>query len=120
MNTQRLGDEEDTMWDWMLASYVADATQEQWKFIAAQSRFGLDLWTAMLGNSQPVPFLSSPAEKEKSPASLEKVAAERLKEGFAPPREIYDIRNRGRIDWSGVPDWAKPVDPEIFEGGHEG
>jgi hypothetical protein len=54
------------------------------------------------------------------PDRLEQVATERLKSGFAPPREIYDAQNRDRIDWSRVPRWASAPDPEMFEGGHEG
>lgn len=124
------------MFDWMLSNYlkncellsdkVADAAREQWKLVEAQSRFGLALWSAMLGRSEPVPSSNSPQDGVPQPGSknppdnLAKAAAERLKEGLAPPREIYDVRNRGRIDWSTVPDWAKPVDPEMFEGSHEG
>jgi len=109
-----------------LSDKVADVTKEQWKFLAAQSQFGLSLWHVMLGDSQPVASSTAPpggvAEpaRERPPASLDQVVAERVKEGLAPPREIYDIRNRGRINWSNVPDWAKPVDPEVFEGAHEG
>ncbi len=119
------------MWDWMLAGYlrnyqvlsekVAAATQEQWKFFSDQSRFGFALWNAMLGSFRSEATSSSPPKEQNPPGkSLEEVTAERLKEGLAPPREIYDIRNRGRIDWSRVPEWAKPVDPELFESGHEG
>ena len=53
-------------------------------------------------------------------SSPEERARQRTQQGLAPPREIYDVRNRGRIDWSNVPDWAKAVDPELFEGAHEG
>jgi hypothetical protein len=51
---------------------------------------------------------------------LKTLAMQRMQSGFAPPREIYDAQNRGQIDWSSVPDWARPIDPEMFEGGHEG
>jgi hypothetical protein len=48
-------------------------------------------------------------------------AADRMAKGLAPPREIYQAPYRNRIDWSRFPDWARPVDPELFEGsGHEG
>jgi hypothetical protein len=124
------------MIDWMmdrclrnyrfLSDAVTDVTRTQWKFLSAQSQFSFSLWNALLGHS---PSAEPPTEQPKetaaaksasAPGSLEKVAAERLKSGLAPPREIYDVRNRGRIDWSSVPDWARPVDPEMFEGGHEG
>jgi hypothetical protein len=52
---------------------------------------------------------------------LEQRAAERMRSGMPPPREIYEVQNRGRIDWSAFPDWARPVDPDLFEGSaHEG
>jgi hypothetical protein len=48
-------------------------------------------------------------------------AMERLRLGLAPPREIYQSPYRNQIDWSQVPEWARPSDPEMFEGsGHEG
>ncbi len=46
---------------------------------------------------------------------------ERLARGLAPPAEAYQIQNRTKIDWSLAPSWARPIDPEIFDGcGHEG
>ena len=46
---------------------------------------------------------------------------DRLKKGLAPPAEIYNIQNRHKIDWSSVPEWALPIDPDLFEGcAHEG
>jgi hypothetical protein len=48
-------------------------------------------------------------------------AVERMKKGLAPPREIYQAPYRNQIDWSQFPDWARPSDPEMYEGcGHEG
>ena len=48
-------------------------------------------------------------------------AVARIKAGFAPPREIYALPYRGRIDWSALPSWSWPTDPESYEGcGHEG
>jgi hypothetical protein len=26
------------------------------------------------------------------------------------------IRNRDRVDWSTLPEWARPSDPDLFEG----
>ena len=52
---------------------------------------------------------------------LERQAAERVRQGFAPPKEIYELPYRDRIDWSKFPDWARPTDPELFQGcAHEG
>jgi hypothetical protein len=49
------------------------------------------------------------------------LAAARLRQGLAPPREIYLVQYRNAIDWSQFPTWARPVDPEIFDGCcHEG
>ena len=54
-------------------------------------------------------------------SSLEERARLRTLQGLAPPREIYDIRNPSMVDWSAFPDWARPLDPELFEGcSHEG
>ena len=53
--------------------------------------------------------------------SPEERARQRTRQGLAPPREIYDIRNRNRVDWSTLPEWARPSDPDLFEGCvHEG
>ncbi len=44
-----------------------------------------------------------------------------VKRGFAPPAEIYRVEHRRNIDWANFPSWARPVDPEVFEGCcHEG
>ena len=54
-------------------------------------------------------------------SSVEERARQRTQQGLAPPREIYDIRNRNRVDWSNLPEWAMAPDPDIFEGcAHEG
>ncbi|HMF15034.1 MAG TPA: hypothetical protein VKE94_22110 [Gemmataceae bacterium] len=58
---------------------------------------------------------------ERAASSLEVRARQRTRQGLAPPRELYDIRNRNRVDWSTLPEWAMPPDPDIFEGcAHEG
>jgi hypothetical protein len=55
------------------------------------------------------------------PEELIRLAEERMRNGLAPPREVYRSPCRDRIDWSRFPDWARPSDPELFEGsGHEG
>jgi len=52
---------------------------------------------------------------------LEALAIANVQQGFAPPREIYSVPYRNRVDWSRVPPWARPIDPEVFDGsGHEG
>jgi hypothetical protein len=55
------------------------------------------------------------------PGELERQVVERVRQGRAPPPEIYDVHNRDRVDWTRLPDWARPVDPELFGGNpHEG
>ena len=52
---------------------------------------------------------------------LERWAIERVGRGLAPPAKIYDAPYRERIDWTRFPDWARPSDPEMFNGNpHEG
>ena len=46
--------------------------------------------------------------------NLVEVAQERMRQGLSPPAEIYQIHNRSKIDWSQFPDWARPIDPELF------
>jgi hypothetical protein len=103
-----------------LAATVKDLTWNQWRLLVAQSECGSALWKALLGASGPASPSSGEQAKVVESGGLEKVAIERLKSGFAPPREIYDAQNRDRIDWSSVPGWARAPDPEIFEGAHEG
>jgi len=58
---------------------------------------------------------------EGGPAELIRRAMERMKKGLAPPREVYQTPYRNQIDWSQFPDWARPIDPELFENSsHEG
>ena len=48
-------------------------------------------------------------------------ACEQMRRGFAPPREIYQVEYRDRVDWAELPAWARPVDPQMFDGCcHEG
>jgi len=52
---------------------------------------------------------------------LETLAFEKVRQGLAPPREIYEAPYRNRIDWLKFPEWARPTDPELFQDcGHEG
>jgi hypothetical protein len=84
----------------------------QWKLLDAQYAAGIELLDTVAG----APAAAAPAKQ-----TLERYALERVQKGLAPPREVYAVPNRGRIDWSRFPDWARPIDPEVFEGcGHEG
>jgi hypothetical protein len=77
-----------------------------------QFQAGLELVAALSPGAAPA------AEELKD---LERRATERVSKGLPPPKEIYNVHNRSRIDWSKFPEWARPVDPEVFEGcGHEG
>ena len=57
----------------------------------------------------------------ETPEELTRVAIARMQQGFTPPAEVYQIQHRSRIDWTKFPDWARPIDPEAFDGCcHEG
>ncbi len=54
-------------------------------------------------------------------AGLLELAQARMKKGLPPPREVYLAPYRDEIDWTKFPDWARPSDPDMFEGcSHEG
>jgi hypothetical protein len=53
--------------------------------------------------------------------ALISLAQDRMRRGFAPPPEIYRVEYRDRIDWLRFPAWARPVNPQLFDGCcHEG
>src|SRR5262245_47752239 len=92
----------------------------QWRLFEAQYQAGLKLVEAALGvPAKPgkvpgrAPGGSRPAITDEV-GELERVAVERVKQGLAPPREIYQVPYRARIDWGRFPDWARPSDPELF------
>jgi hypothetical protein len=121
------------MFDLMFANYAtncerwsriyAELLRKPWGWLTAPYEFGVNAWTAFLPQAKPAsPASLSGTETCKPQAkALEKAARERLEKGYAPPRGIYDVQNRQRIDWSTVPEWARPVDPELFtDCAHEG
>jgi hypothetical protein len=60
-------------------------------------------------------------EAAQAAGSPEERARQRTRQGLAPSREIYDVLNRDQVDWSTLPEWARPSDPDLFEGCvHEG
>ena len=69
---------------------------------------------------------AGPAQADSTAAgqatsTIAEPARQPMRQGLAPPREIYDIRNRDRVDWSALPEWAMPPDPDLFEGcAHQG
>jgi hypothetical protein len=90
----------------------------QWQLFDAQYQAGLKIVQAACGIPGPRPeggpVLADEVRK------LEQRAAERVSQGLAPPREIYQAPYRAQIDWGKFPEWARPSDPEMFKGGHEG
>jgi hypothetical protein len=92
----------------------------QWRLLDAQFQVSLELVAALSSGTVPVPEREVPTVA-RDPKELERRAAERASKGLPPPKEIYEVQYRSRIDWSKFPEWARPVDPEVFEGcGHEG
>src|SRR5689334_3556457 len=112
----------------LLSRTIQDVFWNQWQWMCAPCRLGIEVMDDFLVRSRRPdtavdrPGPASPAAEPTPGAApenrldetLEQRALSRLKSGRAPPREIYDVQNRGRIDWSNVPDWAKAVDPELF------
>jgi hypothetical protein len=95
-------------WSQVLTSIVWN----QWKLLDVQYEASLGLLDAVCGRPSGEPGVHG---------SLDRAVAERVQKGLSPPREAYQVQNRGRIDWSRYPDWARPIDPEVFEGcSHEG
>src|SRR5262249_51208257 len=99
----------------------------QWRLLDAQYQAGLDFLKTLEG--APLTRPSPPSAggegrvrgaQERVP-DLESQALERVRKGFPPPPEVYLAENRNRIDWSRFPEWAWPMDPELFTGtSHEG
>ena len=99
----------------------------QWTFLSAGLRFANRMMEATLAATPGAKGQSAPPTEptaRKAPGEVEgltRLAEERMAKGLAPPREIYDIPYRDQIEWSKFPEWARPIDPEIFEGCcHEG
>ena len=75
----------------------------------------------MIKNAQSNASLPDPgcAGPSQAAGSLVEMATLRVKQGLAPPRQIYQVHYRHQIDWSQFPSWARPSDPEMFDC-HEG
>jgi hypothetical protein len=97
-----------------------------WRLLNTQYQVSLDLLKALTESREKEPETgrAPPAMTSKAPggiAELESLALERVRKGFPPPAEVYQVQNRNRIDWSRFPEWAWPTDPELFTGtAHEG
>jgi hypothetical protein len=73
---------------------------------------GLQATQTVLATAAPAPAAAE---------GLAERALARAKKGLAPPREVYQSPCRDRINWAEFPAWARPCDPELFEGcSHEG
>jgi hypothetical protein len=102
----------------------------QWKLFEVQYQAGMKIAEAALGGAtagKPGAGTTPDCRSDVSPPTavdvqqLERRAAECISLGLAPPREIYQAPHRGQIDWEKFPMWARPSDPELFEGScHEG
>jgi hypothetical protein len=112
---------------WMSAATTLLACQ--WQLYEAQFQAGLKIIGAALGTpskraehvpaADSLPLVGQAGEGEVQ--RLERLAAERISQGLAPPREVYLAPYRDQIDWGQFPLWARPTDPEVFAGsGHEG
>jgi hypothetical protein len=98
----------------------------EWNLFESQYQVGLRIVEAALhipGGSETDPDERggiAPQTTDEFPR-LESLAFERTRVGRAPPREIYEVPYRDRVDWSRFPEWARPSDPEMFQdSGHEG
>ncbi len=105
-------------WSQMLLSIL----EYQWQLFDAPFRVGIRVMERALGPDVgargPVSSEMTLAEKVKT---LQRLAAERVAQGLPPPREAYQAPYRDLINWGGFPEWARPLDPELFECcGHEG
>jgi hypothetical protein len=102
-----------------LSRALSGMLRRQCEWLRLQQQLGMRMWTAMTPLAPPSDSAAVPVAKNGG--ALESKTRARLEKGLAPPREIYDVQNRGRIDWTRVPEWAQPADPDMFEGcAHEG
>jgi hypothetical protein len=77
------------------------------------------LATAVPGSGPAPPRSAPPMPVEKG--GLKALALARARQGLAPPREVYLAPYRDQIDWAEFPEWARPSNPDLFEGcSHEG
>jgi hypothetical protein len=98
----------------------------QLSLLETHYRVGFDVVEASLdlisGAKEPAAPPNEPeAQARDDIEKLQAQALEQVQKGVAPPKEIYSVPYRNQIDWARFPSWARPIDPEIFEGaGHEG
>ncbi len=123
--TARPAEARPTVYQWWSQSLVGMLVWEMQLF-ETQYQVGLKIVEAAM--RMPSRWAVSPGEQvctcvqtTDDLPTLETLAIERTRKGLAPPREIYEVSHRDRIDWSKFPEWARPIDSELFqESGHEG
>src|SRR5262245_54402693 len=86
---------------------ITSVMRNQWQLLDSPYAAGIELLDAAVG---------APTGTRPALQTLEQKALERAHKGLPPPREVYQAQNRSRIDWSQFPEWARPIDPEVFEG----
>jgi hypothetical protein len=105
---------------------MTDLLTWQWRLFEIPYQASLKMAEAALrisGKSKPTSGdrSNAVASRTHDVHALEAQALECARCGRALPREVYRVPYRDRIDWSRFPGWARPIDPEVFEGsGHEG
>lgn len=98
---------------------LLSALRSQWIMLET----GLLTARSMVQTATPARTRDVPVSRASTavPQDLIGNAVQRMKNGLAPPREIYLAPYRNLIDWSSFPEWARPSDPEMYEGtSHEG
>src|SRR5262249_23036251 len=98
-----------------------------WTFLNAGLRLAHRMWEPTGaapgggGSGPPPPAEAAPQKASGEAEDLARRAADRMGKGLAPPPEVYQAPWRSRLDWSKFPEWARPTDPDLFEGScHEG
>src|SRR5215831_17548448 len=84
-----------------LSRVLTGMVSKQYEWLRAPQQLGMKMWCAMMPKT--IRREATTAQPSESKGTLEATALERLQKGLAPPREIYDVQNRGRIDWTRVP-----------------
>src|SRR5262245_1416457 len=83
----------------------------QWSLLDAHYRMGMEVVNTIGGAAPRAASVGSEPLEE-----LERRGAELAAKGLPPPKALYEVQNRNRVDWSRFPEWARPIDPEVFEG----
>jgi hypothetical protein len=97
-------------------SAVTSVVRGQWLMLDT----GFQATQTILATETPTAGKAIDTERDAA-GGLYALALSRASKGLAPPREIYLAPFRDQIDWAKFPDWARPSNPDMFEGcAHEG